>query len=88
MTFRAVLDDGKEHRPVLLMLKGEMSPRQIDKEYCGCIGKCPDCDRFFSQTDLSMGGTLAVPMLVIAPAASQLTHQLQRATTEPDCAGV
>ena len=31
---------------------------------------------------------LAVPTLVIAPAASQLTHQLQRVTTEPDCAGV
>ena len=32
--------------------------------------------------------SLAVPTLVIAPAASQLTHQLQRATTKPDCAGV
>jgi len=59
VTFRAILDDGKEHKPVLRLMTGEMTPRQIDKEYCGAIGQCPDCEGFLAATDLSGGGTLA-----------------------------
>lgn len=62
MTFRAILDDGKEHKPVLLMLTGQMTPRQIDKEYRCQSGLCPDCEDFFRTTDQSDGGTFAVAM--------------------------
>lgn len=40
-------------------MTGEMTPRQIDKEYCGAIGQCPDCERYLAATDLSSGGTIA-----------------------------
>jgi hypothetical protein len=59
MTFRAVLDDGKEHKPVLLLLTGQMTAKQIDKEYRGSIGKCPDCEGYLRQSDLADGGTFA-----------------------------
>ena len=63
MTFRAILDDGKEHAPILRMMTGDMTPRQIDKEYRGEIGKCPDCEGYLARTDLEGGGTFAAAVL-------------------------
>ena len=60
MTFRAILDDGKEHKPVLRMMTGEMTCRQVDNEYRGAVGKCPDCEGFLASSDLEGGGTFAM----------------------------
>jgi hypothetical protein len=62
MTFRAILDDGKEHKPVLLLLTGQMTPKQIDKEYTKKCGLCPDCEGFFALNDQGDSSTYAAAM--------------------------
>lgn len=63
MTFRAILDDGKVHAPLQYLLRRKMTPRQVDKEYSGTIGMCPDCEAFFAENNPFDGSTFAAAVL-------------------------
>lgn len=63
MTCRAIRHDtGKESIPLLLVRRGELTPRQCDHEFKGLTGDCPTCRLQIESADLGDGSSYATAM--------------------------
>lgn len=66
MTCRALLHkDGSESIPLLLVRRGELTPRQCDHEFAGMTGDCPTCKAQSEAADMESGGTYAAGILLM-----------------------
>lgn len=66
MTCRAILHaTKKESIPLLLVRRGELTPRQCDHEFKGATGDCPTCKAQSDAADVEDGSTYAKAILLM-----------------------
>jgi hypothetical protein len=66
MTCRAVLHTTKEQSiPLLLVRRGELTPRQCDHEFKGVTGDCPTCKAQSDAADVKDGSSYAQSILLM-----------------------
>ena len=66
MTCRAIRHDTKEESiPLLLVRRGELTPRQCDHEFKGLTGDCPTCKAQSDAADVDDGGSYAKAILLM-----------------------
>ena len=75
MTCRAIRHDTKQESiPLLLVRRGELTPRQCDHEFKGITGDCPTCKNQIEQTDFD-GSTYANAMLIRREKGFSVTYK-------------
>lgn len=76
MTCRAILHStGAECIPLLLVRKGEMTPRQCDHEFRGATGDCPTCKAQSDAADTQDGGSFAQAILLMRSRGFGVTYK-------------
>lgn len=66
MTCRAILHTTKEESiPLLLVRRGELTPRQCDHEFKGKTGDCPTCKAQSEAADIEDGGSYAQAIILM-----------------------